>query len=122
MTRRLNHAILPPEPDHACDLPEARSGYGSTGMPEGTIVQCWGCRRWYVCVPCYAHYGPTTVWAKVRWYHRAAHRRIKALEEAERPLREEIAREYREAMDEAMEPFLWGDGQGGVVPPEERNR
>jgi hypothetical protein len=75
--------IIPPTPpDHVHDLPHRDGGYGSTGMAEGTVVQCEGCGLWFLCVPCYESLGPTSVWTRVRWWHRDARRRITALEAA----------------------------------------
>lgn len=69
--------LLPPPDPHRCqsDLPCDRGGYGSTGYPDGTIARCPSCARWWLSGPCYEHYGPTSRWRPVRWYHREARRR-----------------------------------------------
>lgn len=67
----------PPSKHHCTDLAPSRpGGYGSTGVPNGTLWCCPMCHRWWVSGPCYQSYGPTSAWYKVRWYHLRLRRRI----------------------------------------------
>lgn len=86
----LIEAELPPDPPrkhdcHRC-LPWSGGGYGSTGRPEGTLVKCFLCARWWICRPCYQSLGPTTWWKPVRWWHRRLRRRIREHEYREQVL------------------------------------
>lgn len=74
---------VPLPPDHDCHehLPSRPGGYGSTGVPRDTVAVC-PCGRWWVSLPCYEHYGPTSRWYRVRWWRFRAARQVRALTEA----------------------------------------
>lgn len=72
----MTNIIPPARPPHSCTLPWERSGYGATGQPDGTLAQCMTCKAWWVSGPCFEHYGPVTIWRRVRWYHRRLRRII----------------------------------------------
>lgn len=72
--------IIPPESGiHDCQkiLPHDSIGYGSTGVVDGSVVQCRICKRWYVSVGAYESLGPTSKWVPVRWWHRKARQLIR---------------------------------------------
>lgn len=72
----MSNVILPTAGKHQCSLPWRDGGYGSTGLPDGTLASCTQCGRWWFSTPCYESFGPTSWWAPVRWYHRRLRRRI----------------------------------------------
>lgn len=68
--------IEPKQPAHICPLPWKSGGYGSTGLPDGTVFICPGCTTPWWAAPCYESFGPTQKWHRVRWYHWRLRRRI----------------------------------------------
>ena len=61
---------LPERHDCRRYLPDRPGGYGSTGVPDGTVALCPSCGRAWVSLPCYESLGPVTWWRPVRWYSR----------------------------------------------------
>lgn len=50
---------------HKCPLPSKKY---STGYPEGTLIQCDICSRWWICVESWRDDYVSTKWRKVRWF------------------------------------------------------
>ena len=80
---RHSPAEIAPLAQHRCTLPSEQGGYGSTGKPDGTLIRCGECLRWWESRPCYESFGPVDWWRPVRWWNLTARRRI-AREEASR--------------------------------------
>jgi len=71
--------ILNDLPAHTCTLPWQSGGYGSTGYEDGSIFICF-CGQAYFSAPCFEHFGPVSLWKKVRWYHFGKRKRIEQLD------------------------------------------
>lgn len=80
--RMTDLELIEPGDRHDCRrlLPDSPGGYGGTGVRDGTVARCPErvCGRWWVSLPCYESYGPTSRWHRVRWWHVSARRRIRA--------------------------------------------
>lgn len=81
----MTYRTIPPAPPptkHHCPLPTEKY---KTGYPEGTLIQCDICLRWWVCVEAWRDDYVATKWRKVRWFDFDYRKRIPESKSRELP-------------------------------------